>query len=234
MREQLGQSHRVNETHVFRSYSLVRRVTHRTCFRVVVGAFRVEIDEILRRVFSNTKFANGNTSLGVEFLTNRISLLCILILVRVFLVARAKVTIPAPATDLGHLPHGSQVRRRLIINLILPFLLPHLLNSLILIINLLVVARIVPIPPIPFRIIPHSDVMNNLIRHDILPRKLGASFPRSFEAVESLVGHGTAVRTGAFAEFGGGWAGFLAAFVPVVEFYGGFVFFWFPLVVQRR
>lgn len=84
-------------------------------------------------------------------------------------------------------------------------------------------SRVVPVPPIPLRIIPTRDVLDDLVRREVLAGELRPAPPGPLEAILLLVREGPAVLAGTLAVLLRGGAGFGSAVVPVVELVGGAV-----------
>lgn len=82
---------------------------------------------------------------------------------------------------------------------------------------------VVPVPSVALGVVARRDVLQDVVRLDVLVRELGALLTRPLEAVGALVRQGAAVLAGALAVLLGGGPGFGAAVVPVVEFVGGVV-----------
>src|SRR5258706_6988093 len=82
---------RLNTTYLFGGNRLIGSVTHGTGLGVVVCTFRIEIDKVLGCVFSDTKIADSDSSLCVQLLPHSICSICILLLVIVVLITRAKL-----------------------------------------------------------------------------------------------------------------------------------------------
>ena len=80
-------------TYLLRCSTNVRVITHRTGLGVVVCTRRVQVDEVLRRVLTDTQVPYRNPRLRVQFLPHRVRTLRILVLILVLVLAAPPNTI---------------------------------------------------------------------------------------------------------------------------------------------
>ena len=222
----MGVLNKGGETCILWHFTPFRVVSHRTCLRVIVCAGWVEVDEVLGGILSNTKVPNGDARLGVQFLTNSICCIGVLLLILVLIVARTKIVVLAfGLPGLSNLSHRSEVRGRLFVDLFFSQLLPCRLQCPVLIVDLGVLGGIVAVPPVALGGVTSRNILDKLVRSDVFAREFRPLLPWSLETVLLLVSNCTTVLACAFSVFLRSWTGDGSSVVPLVEFVRGVVVF---------
>jgi hypothetical protein len=115
----------------------MRSITHRASLGVVVGAGRIEIDEVLGSVLSDTEVSDGDSSFGVELLADCVGRISVLVLVFILLITGAKVRVVllVRLAGLCDFSNGSEIGGGSIVNLVLSEFLPGSLDGGILLVD---------------------------------------------------------------------------------------------------
>lgn len=93
---------------------------------------------------------------------------------------------------------------------------------------------IVTIPAITLGIVTNLDILDELVRGDVLVGEFGAFLTGSFEAVYLFVRDGTTVLASAFAVLGGSGSRFLPPVVPCIDRGIVRLVLGSPLMAERR
>jgi len=168
--------------HIFWRYVFHGCISHRASLRVVIGTFRVQVNQIFCCIFSDTKISNSYPRFSVEFLTHLISSVCILVFVCILIFARPKVRIVffgrIGLSSLGDLSDRRQISRRLVVNFLLPDFLPRRFNCRVFVVDPLVFGWVVSIPPISLCIESNGPLLCDVVCLNVFIRVLGSLFSR--------------------------------------------------------